>query len=106
VIKLAIGESGNFPELARVWHDNLVSRGIDLISKLVRKGQKSGEFRDGDPRHYALSLISPLLAAVIFRETFQPTGAKTFDIPALMKQHVETVLSGLLLAGPKGGRGR
>lgn len=106
LLKLVIGESGNFPELARVWHDKLVARAIAMMSKLIRRGQENGEFRAGDPRNLALSLISPMVVAVIFRETFEPAGAKGFDIPALMNQHVETVLNGLLLAGPPRGRGR
>jgi len=106
MLKLVIGESGNFPELARVWHDKLVARALAMMTGLIRRGQEAGEFRSGDPRFFALSLISPMVTAVIFRETFEPAGAKGFDIPALMKQHVETVMSGLLLAGPSAGRGR
>lgn len=96
VLKMVIGESGNFPELARIWHDSLVVPGLGMLSGLIAKGQASGEFRQGDPRHFAVSLMSPLLVAVIFRETFAPIGAKPFDVPALVKQHVETVLPGLL----------
>ena len=55
----------------------------------------------GDARQHALSLMAPMLAAVIFRETFVPVGAKPFDIPALMQQHIDTVLPGLLTKKPK-----
>ena len=42
----------------------------------------------------------PLLAAVIFRETFVPVGAKPFDIPSLMQQHLDNVLPGLVTSQP------
>jgi AcrR family transcriptional regulator len=101
VVKMVIGESGNFPEIARIWHDDVVARGIGLLTNLIKRAQDRGEVRPGDPRDYALSIAGPVLAAVIFRETFVPVGAKPFDIPALMNQHLDLVLPGLLTTGPK-----
>jgi AcrR family transcriptional regulator len=101
VIKMVVGESGNFPEIARIWHDDVIAKGIGLMTSLITRAQERGEVRGGDPRQYTLSIIGPLLTAVIFRETFVPVGAKPFDIPALMQQHLETVLPGLLTTGEK-----
>ena len=99
VMKMVIGESGNFPELARIWHDQLIARALGVLTRLVERAQRRGEVRPGDARNYAVSLMSPMLVAVIFRETFAPVGGKPFDIPALMQQHIETVLPGLLASG-------
>ena len=96
VIKMVIGESGNFPEIARVWHDDVIAKGIGLLTGAITRAQERGEVRAGDPRQHALSIAGPLLAAVIFRETFVPVGAKPFDIPNLMQQHLDNVLPGLL----------
>jgi AcrR family transcriptional regulator len=101
VVKMVIGESGNFPEIARIWHDDVVARGIGLLTNLIKRAQDRGEVRPGDPRDYALSIAGPVIAAVVFRETFVPVGAKPFDIPALMNQHLDVVLPGLLTTGPK-----
>ena len=95
VIKMVVGESGNFPDVARIWHDTLITRGLGLISGMIAKAQARGEIRPGDPRQYAVGLISPMLVGVIFRETFEPIGAQPFDIPALMQQHAATVLRGM-----------
>ena len=97
VLKMVVGESGNFPEIARIWHDDVVARGLGLITQLIARAQERGEVRAGDPRNHAVSIISPMLVGVIFRETFVPVGAKAFDIPALMQQHLDTVLPGLLV---------
>ena len=97
VLKMVVGESGNFPEIARIWHDDVVARGIGLITALIERAQERGEVRAGDPRDFAVTLIAPILVGVIFRETFVPVGAKGFDIPALMQQHLDTVLPWLLL---------
>ncbi len=100
VIKMVIGESGNFPEIARIWHDDVIARGIGLLTTLIARAQAHGEVRPGDPRQHALSIAGPLLAAVIFRETFVPVGAKPFDIESLMQQHLDNLLPGLLTSRP------
>ena len=95
VIKLVIGESRNFPELARVWHDEVVSRTLSALSGALSRAQARGELRQGDPRLQAFSLMGPLLMGVVWRETFVPVGAPDLDLKALIAQHGETVLAGL-----------
>ena len=96
VLKMVVGEAGNFPEIARVWHDELVSQALGAMSGAIAAAQARGEVKPGDPRTYALQLIAPLLVAVLWRETFVPVGARPFDLPALLNQHIETLLSGML----------
>ena len=95
IVKMVIAEAGNFPELARIWHERLVGPALAAMTAAVAAGQDRGEVRPGDPRLYALSLIAPLLVGVIFRETFAPVGGEPFDLPALAAQHVETLLRGM-----------
>ncbi|MDP3176151.1 MAG: TetR/AcrR family transcriptional regulator [Phenylobacterium sp.] len=97
VAKMVISEARNFPELARVWHDQLVSVALGALSGAVAAAQARGEVRAGDPRAYALQIIAPMLVGVIWRETFVPVGAAPFDLPALARQHVATLLGGLSL---------
>jgi AcrR family transcriptional regulator len=95
IIKMVIGEARNFPELARVWHDELVAHALGALTDAIRASQARGETRPGDPRVYALQVISPMLVGVIWRETFVPVGAAPFDLPALARQHIETMVDGL-----------
>lgn len=97
VAKMVIAESGNFPELARIWHGGVVGPALQAISQLIETGQASGELRPGDPRAYAVSLMAPVLMAILFRETFVPIGAKPFDIPGLVQQHLDAFASGFVL---------
>jgi AcrR family transcriptional regulator len=96
VAKMVIGESRNFPELAKVWHDEVVSNAIGLIAGLIDQAQKRGEVRPGDPRLYAFSLMGPMVLGVLWRETLQPVGGDPLDLPQLARQHCETILTGLL----------
>lgn len=96
IIKMVIGESRNFPELARTWHDSLISPALGAMTAAIAQAQARGELRPGDPRQCAISLISPMLLGVIWRETFVPVGAEPLDIPSLAQQHVELWLRGML----------
>jgi AcrR family transcriptional regulator len=101
VVKMVIGEAGNFPELARVWHDRLVAQALGAMTDAIAAAQARGEVKPGDARTYALQLIAPLVIGVIWRETFVPVGAASFDLPALARQHVETMLAGMLSGGDR-----
>lgn len=101
VLKMVVGEARNFPEIARVWHDELVSQALGAMMAAIGNAQSRGEVKPGDPRIYALQLIAPLLVAVLWRETFVPVGAQPFDLAALMGQHIDTLLLGLLTEGAR-----
>ena len=95
VLKMVVGEARNFPELARVWHDEVVAHALGALAAAIAAAQARGEVRDGDPRMFALQIISPILVGVIWRETFAPIGAVAFDLPALARQHMDTMAQGL-----------
>jgi AcrR family transcriptional regulator len=95
VVKLVVGESRNFPELARVWHDEVVSRALGAMVGALNRAQMRGEIRLGDPRIQAFSIIGPILLGVIWQETFTPIGAPPADLQGLLIQHREPVLAGL-----------
>lgn len=101
VIKMVVGEARNFPELARVWHDELIIHALGAMTAAIEAAQARGEVKPGDPRTYALQVISPLLVGVLWRETFVPVGAQPFDLPALLRQHIDTLLCGMLTEGAR-----
>jgi len=96
VAKMVIGESRNFPELARVWHDEVISRGLALLSALVERGQARGEIRPADARTTAFSIMGPMLMGMLWREILTPVGGAEIDLVAIARQHAETILAGLL----------
>jgi len=101
VVKMVIGEARNFPEIARLWHDQVVEPALGALTAAITAAQGRGEVRPGDPRLYAIGLIGPLLAGVIWRETFVPVDAEPFDLPALAQQHFETALRGMSEPAPQ-----
>lgn len=100
VAKMVIGESRNFPDLAKVWHDELVIRALGVMTTVIVRAQARGEVRPGDPRLFAFSIIGPVLLGVLWNETFTPVGAQSMDLAALIAQHADTVLAGLAARSP------
>jgi AcrR family transcriptional regulator len=95
MIRLLIAESRAFPDLAKVWHDEVVARVLGLLTAAITQAQARGEIRAGDPRLYAFSILGPMLAGVIFREVFRDARADLPDLKELAQQHAAIVLQGL-----------
>jgi len=97
VAKMVIGESRNFPELARVWHDEVASKAIGAVAVLIERAQQRGEVRAGDPRLFAFSLMGPMIIGILWMTTLVPAGGQPIDLEALARQHSEALLQGLLI---------
>ena len=96
IARMVIGESRNFPDLARIWHDDVVARVIGIVTGMIARAQARGEVAPDDPRLYAFSLMGPMVMAMLFREVFGGVDANPPDLDALADQHARTALRGLL----------
>src|SRR4051794_20715579 len=93
VAKMVVGESRNFPELARVWHDEVASKAIGALSTFIERAQQRGEVRPGDPRLYAFSLMGPMVLGALWRATLVPAGGAPPAPFALSQKHFENGVS-------------
>lgn len=99
--RMVIAESGNFPELATLWRENVVGPAVEALSGLLARAQATGEARPGDPRLLAFSIIGPMLMGLLWREVMEPSGAEPVDLAALARQHRAVLHSGLVLPRPE-----
>lgn len=97
VPRVIIGEGQNFPELARFYYEQAVSRGIAAIERIIRHGIDRGEFTCADPALACRSVIGGVLIGVIWKQVFEPVGAEPVDPAALAAAHARTILLGLKL---------
>ena len=97
VAKIVIGESRNFPDLAKIWHDQVASGALSALEHLVERAQDRGEVRPGDARLMAFSLMGPMLMGVLWKATLEPAGGQPLDLAKLALQHGETILTGMLM---------
>jgi len=99
IIRMVLAESRNFPDLARIWREDVVEPVLLLVAGLIVRAQARGEVVAGDPRLFAFSLMGPLVMGGLFHAVFGETGAP--DLSALAAQHGRAALHGLLSANSK-----
>jgi AcrR family transcriptional regulator len=95
--KMVIAEAGNFPDLARIYREEVVERGLALLEGLMKTGMERGEFRKLPVNHAARLCVAPLLLAAIWRTTFARLDPAPYDYAGLVEAHVSTLLRGLEL---------
>jgi AcrR family transcriptional regulator len=96
--KLVIAEAGNFPELARFYHDEVIGRGRALIVNALRQGAASGEFRKVDEEYAWRVVIAPLLLSIIWKHSFQAFEPEPMDLRRHLETQLDLLLNGLSAA--------
>jgi AcrR family transcriptional regulator len=99
--KIIIGESGNFPELARFWREEVIEKAITLLSSVIAKGIARGEIRALPADYVAKLIMAPALMCLIWRTTFEKTSDHAFDYPEYLAIHCDIFFKGLAPEGPK-----
>lgn len=56
--RLVIGELHQFPDLAHFYAEEVIARGMQLITGILRRGMAAGEFREVDPAAAARMLVA------------------------------------------------
>jgi AcrR family transcriptional regulator len=80
IFRLIHAEIHNFPDLARFYAEEVVSRGQRLIIGIITRGIETGEFRDVDPAVAARMLSAPFVMHGLWcthRECFTSVAKKT-----------------------------
>ncbi|UCD67935.1 MAG: TetR/AcrR family transcriptional regulator [Betaproteobacteria bacterium] len=93
--KLMIAESGNFPELAQFYHDEVISRGHRLIAAAVQRGINRGEFQPVDVDYAMRLVIAPLWLLTVWRFSFGLCDSQQLDPVAYLDLHLDLILRGL-----------
>ena len=93
--KMVIAEAGNFPDLARIYREEIAERGLALFGGLLQAGIAQGEFRQVPIQHAVRLCIAPLLLAAIWRTTFARLDAVPYDYEGLIETHIATLLRGI-----------
>jgi len=68
IYRIVLGELHQFPDLAAFYADEVVSRGLKLLSGILRHGVETGEFREIDPMIAARMLVALTVMHGIWRD--------------------------------------
>jgi hypothetical protein len=93
-----IAESGNFPELARFYHEEVISRGNAMIVSLLQRGIARGEFRAVDTQQLSKALVAPILMLMIWQHSFCACQDTPISAPDYLASYIDLCLHGLLPA--------
>jgi AcrR family transcriptional regulator len=68
IYRLVLGELHQFPDLAKFYADEVVARGLKLLSGIIRQGVDTGEFREIDPMIAARMLVALTVMNGVWRD--------------------------------------
>lgn len=102
VMKLLVAESGNFPQLARLYADLVLRRVFTLIRRILERGIARGEFRPLDLETTVPLVLAPVLLLGMWKHSFGAHTDLVLDRRAVLEAHRENLLRGL--AAAPGGR--
>lgn len=93
LLHMIIAESPRFPEMARFYHAEVISKGRNLLRALIARGVRRGEFAPTALGTYPEILFGPALLAGIWKLLFDPYEA--LDTERFMEAHLEMMLNAL-----------
>jgi AcrR family transcriptional regulator len=93
--KLLVREASRFPELARFYHEEVITPVLGALEDLFRRAISRGELGGGDAKLYAHLFIAPMVKAALWYFTFGEISAPAVRARPYLKAHVETFLRGV-----------
>nr|WP_316651823.1 TetR/AcrR family transcriptional regulator [uncultured Gellertiella sp.] len=93
LFRILIAEGSQFPALTELYHQQIISRGRDLLARIVERGVARGEIRKGPAADLPVILIAPALMSIIWKILFERHDP--IDPKAFLEAHVDLVLNGL-----------
>ena len=91
--KLIVSESGNFPELAKYYIENVFKPMRGIIENVIQKGVDKKEFINCDPRTTAHLLLAPILLEQIWKHSLKPIDNN--DSVVIIDTHMKIFLNGI-----------
>jgi AcrR family transcriptional regulator len=98
ISKLILAEADNFPELARFYQEEVMTRRMRMISNMLERGIRRGEFRAIDVPQTAQVLIAPLLMLSTWKHTIAPCERCDLQPEAFLEAFLDITLHGLVPA--------
>jgi AcrR family transcriptional regulator len=99
--KLMMAESGNFPEIARFFLEEVIEPWHALLAKAVARGIERGEFRAVEVETFVRVLTAPLVMLSLWKRSFGPCSAQPLDAERFIQTLLDTFLSALKPAAPR-----
>ncbi len=93
IVRLLLREASRFPELAEIYHREVISRGLGLLRTIAERGVARGEFRSDELVRFPQLAIAPGLVALLWTSFFQ--RLEPIDIDAMFEAHLALLMKAL-----------
>ena len=93
--KLIIAEAGNFPELARFYHDEVIQRVHALFERAIQRGVERGEFRPVNLQYAGRLACSPMVMLMLWKHSFALCVDQPMDPEDYVRTYADMLLNGL-----------
>jgi AcrR family transcriptional regulator len=96
--KLVIAESGNFPDLAKFYYDEVIQRALSMFRDVLQRGVDSGEFREVDNDHLVHVALAPLVMLAVWGHSFGCCEREKLQPARYLDAYLDMLLHSLQLA--------
>ncbi len=93
IMRILIVEGKRFPTLVELYHREVISKGVAVLSLIINRGIERGEVRDGPAAREPRLIMAPTIMAVLWGLTFSAQGP--IDIETYLEAHIDMILYGL-----------
>jgi len=93
VLRLVLGESARFPELAEIYFNSIVGPALSRMQALIGEEMDQGHLRESPVRNYPMAFMAPVLTAALWRTMFQ--ARRPLDIESFLAAYSDMAMHGL-----------
>jgi AcrR family transcriptional regulator len=90
VIRLMISEAPKHPDLVEYYWDNVASRGLAALRRLLERGVENGEFRRTAVNELPQLFVAPVMMSIVWGIVF---ADRSLDTDKLIETHVDMILA-------------
>ncbi len=96
VIKVLISDAFAFPEVIEHYRTNIISKALNALESLLKRGQASGEINIESAAMTARLVVAPVIFSVIWTVVFEKDKAESYlNVESLFAQHQRLLFAGL-----------
>lgn len=98
VVRLVLTEAWRFPQLAEIYHREVIGTGLRLLRAIAAQGVATGEFRSDALMRFPQLAIAPGVLALLWTSFFQRIDP--LDVEGMLDTHLALVMRALKGPGP------
>jgi AcrR family transcriptional regulator len=90
IVRLVLSEANRFPDIAALYHREVISRGLALMRQIVSRAVERGEFMSDEVVRFPHLVFAPALVALVWKTLFDRFDP--LDAAAMLDAHVTVLM--------------